>query len=98
MPALHSAAVALAAALSLAALAGVTWDGDVVWEPVVRDVSQTDSEGPRDTPVYTRETLTFPMNGGGCRVRGSMCASPGEGRLTAMWAVAGAVQSPKDGA
>ena len=64
MPALHTAALALAASLHIAAFAGVTWDGDIVWEGVERDVRPTESEGPRDNGVYTRETLTFPMHGG----------------------------------
>jgi hypothetical protein len=64
MPAIHSAAIALAAAALLAGLAGVTWDGDIVWEPVVRDTSPTPAEGPRETGAYVRSTVTFPLNGG----------------------------------
>lgn len=64
MPALHTAAVALAGALLIASIASISWDGDIVWEPVLRDTTPTESEGPRDTATYARSTVTFPLNGG----------------------------------
>ena len=85
MPAIHTAALALAAAVLIAALAGVTWDGDIVWEPVVRDATPTAAEGPRDTPVYSRETLTFPLHGG---ARGRERGREGEGER-GVWQAAG---------